>query len=79
MTEVERDEQRGGAFEQTRVVQRTSVDGAHAGNHGGELRDGRFGFGTIATNQCIAIDGMIQLGERLRALRMECRNHWYAR
>ncbi len=78
MAQIERNEQRRRAFEQARIVQRTGVDGAHAGNQGGKLRDGGLGFRAIAADQGVAIERMIELRERFRAQRMKRRDHGHA-
>ena len=75
VAEIQRDEQRGGAFEITRVVERADVDGADAGNFFDERADGGFGFQAIATDQRIAVDGVIEICQRFGAQAMERGNH----
>ena len=78
MTKIQRDEQRGRAFEQTRIVERTGIDGADAWNHGGKLRHRRFRFRAIAADQRVAIERMVELRERFGAQSVKRRNYGHA-
>ena len=77
MTKIQRDKQRGGAFEQTSIVERPRVNDADPWNHSGKLRHRRFRFPAIATDQGVAIERMIQVPKRFGAQSMKRRNHWH--